>query len=106
MLTADQAYDRNRLDEFRSKGLIVRRDAAVVSSLKKEELRRLAGYLGVPLSTTELGKTTNKSVDQLAKEIMQEWEAEKHILGDIIAVPPPPEKRGAKAKSWRAIAKL
>ena len=76
-----------------------------VGNLTQVELRRLARFLGVPQSTTELGKTTNKKVDVLLRDVTQYWEEEKSRFGDRIAVPAPPEKRGAKAQSWKSIAK-
>ena len=103
MQTANAASSQKYRDDLRSKDLVVHRTA--VGNLTQVELRRLARFLGVPQSTTELGKTTNKKVDVLLRDVTQDWEAEKSRFGDRIAVPPPPEKRGEKARSWKSIAK-
>jgi hypothetical protein len=101
--TANAASEQKRRDALRSKDLVVHRTA--VGNLTVVELRRLAMFLGVPQSTTELGKTTLKKSDVLLRDVRQYWDAEKSRLGDRIAVPSPPEKRGAKAQGWKSIAK-
>ena len=65
------------------------------------DLKRLAGYLSVPLSSTVDGKQSFKNVEMLAAEIKAKWDATTG-LGDRINVPPPTGPRGAKAKGRSA----
>ena len=65
------------------------------------QLRRLAGHLSVPLSSTVDGKTSHKNVEKLAADIKAKWDATTG-LGDRINVPPPTGPKGAHAKGRSA----
>ncbi len=101
--TAAAAYDRNRIDEMRSKDLVVRFGA--VHTLRQPELFRLAKYLDVAQSSRETGTKKTKTLPRLAREVKETWEAQISIHGERIVLPPPPEMRGTAAPSWKSIAK-
>jgi hypothetical protein len=65
------------------------------------QLRRLAKYLSVPLSSTVDGKQSFNSGEKLAADIKAKWDATTD-LGDRINVPAPTVPKGAHAKGRSA----
>ena len=66
------------------------------------ELKRLAILLCLPLSSVIGGKRRHKSVETLTADIKAKWDAEWHVHGDSINVPPPTGPKGAHAKGRSA----
>ena len=66
------------------------------------ELKRLATFLRLPLSSTIGTKRLYKSVETLTADIKAKWDAEWHVHGDSINVPPPTGPKGAHAKGRSA----
>ena len=66
------------------------------------QLKRLATFLRLPLSSTIGGNRTYKSVETLTADIKAKWDAEWHVHGDSINVPPPTGPKGAHAKGRSA----
>ena len=98
--------DQQRLIQYtegeRNKVLVVEYSRLLQKGCyNRVELKRLAGHLSVPLSSTVDGKTSHKNVEKLAADIKAKWDATTG-LGDRINVPPPTGPKGAHAKGRSA----
>ncbi len=66
------------------------------------DLKRLATFLRLPLSSTIGGNRLYKSVETLTADIKAKWDEEMDVRGDSINVPPPTGPKGAHAKGRSA----
>ena len=102
MKTADQQRLIRYTEGERNKVLVVEYARLLQKGCyNTPQLRRLAGYLSVPLSSTVDGKQSFRNVEKLAADIKAEWDATTG-LGDRINVPPPTGPKGAHAKGRSA----
>ncbi len=102
MKTAKQQAGQQYKEGERHKALVVEYARLLQKGCYKDlELRRLAKYLSVPLSSKVDGKQSFKSCEKLAADIQAKWDATTD-LGDRINVPPPAGPKGAHAKGRSA----